>query len=204
MRRLGGGGLGAVLLGSLGGRTAVAQGGTPAAGALPSGLCLFPFAVAVRQGPDAGTTYEGALALVVGSDGAVDQGSFQTADGQQMTVVGQVTGRAVNLQFATSDGKHLYGVGTAEKTLAAGECAAGHIGGPLVGPGEGDTGDWATVDLTTAIATKRSGTCKACLQSCRNCFFGCISGPPDPGACRDACIQFGDAGYGGCQPSDFG
>ncbi|HEY7034824.1 MAG TPA: hypothetical protein VH482_26020 [Thermomicrobiales bacterium] len=201
--RLGGGGLGVVLAAALGGR-ALAQDGTPAAGALPEGLCLYPFSVAVRQGPDAGLTYDGTLALVVGPDGAVDQGSFQTTDGQQMTVVGQVTGRAVNLQFATGDGHYLFGAGTAEKAIAAGECAAGQIGGPLVGPGEGDTGDWATADLGTLTTTKRSGTCKACLQSCRRCFFGCIGDPPDAGVCRDTCIQFGDAGYGGCDPSDFG
>jgi hypothetical protein len=56
---------------------------------------------------------------------------------------------------------------------------------------------------TVPFAGTRSAQCKTCLQSCRRCFgFGCIE-PPPAGACREACLAFNEAGFGGCTPEDF-
>jgi hypothetical protein len=197
-----GGGLAAALVGVGGGRgVARAAQGTPESeegtGTLSAGLCLMPFEAAIRQGPNAGETYLGLLALDVSSDGAIDQGVFVTTEGDDLAVVGQATGRAISLMITVEDGRFLYGVGTAEQPVVA---CDGQMGGPLVGPEGGDTGDWAVVDLgATALAGQRSNICRSCLQRCRStCFFGCISGPPPAGACQEACLAFG-----GCTPDDF-
>lgn len=163
---------------------------------------LVPFGVNVRQGPHAGTSYEGFLNLSIAGDGHA-RGGLLSLDEQAIPVTGQITGQSVSLLFTPAEDQHVYGVGVASEDLVGlhgfNKVA---IGGVLAGPGEGDSGDWAVLP-PGSIVGKKSPMCKACLQSCRNGFgFGTVT-PPEPGVCRDACIQFGDAGYGGCSASDF-
>lgn len=200
LRRAGQGGLAAALVAGFGGKDAAAHTGNLAAQGQDltealDGVCLLPFEITVRQGPNEGQEYVGALALKVAADGAIDEGFFATVDGDGFAVVGQATGRAVSLLITFADGQYLYGVGAAEQAVAA---CAGEMGGPLVGPERGDLGDWAVVDVAAQAAGRRSQICKGCLQSCRNCFGFCID-PPDAGACRQACLDFGS-----CGPGDFG
>lgn len=164
---------------------------------------LTPFHAAVRQGPSAGTEYLGFLALNVDESGAAT-GGFLTTEDAAIPVTGQITGQAVSLLFTPAEDTYLYGVGVTDQPLVGlhGYTAIA-MGGPLVGPGDGDSGDWAVATPVVIGGGRRSSICKSCLQSCRNGFgFGTIT-PPEPGVCRDACMQFNDAGFGGCTPDDF-
>ena len=102
---------------------------------------LVPFEIAVRQGPNAGLLLEGGLALTIAPSGAIDEGSFTLDDGSVIAVVGQTTGRALNLIFDLRERGLAYGVGTA---VFDPRQATGPMGGPFVGPAAGDLGDWAT------------------------------------------------------------
>lgn len=118
----------------------------------------LPFELSVRQGPSAGLTQQGILALAIAGDGAINRGVFvPVVDGQAgdaINVTGQTTGRAVNLLFQLPAGA-VYGVGVAQDDLRT---AAGlfdvntgtlsrpfSMGGPFVGPQAGDSGDWFIV-----------------------------------------------------------
>ena len=155
----------------------------------------MPFEATVRQGPDAGTSYTGFLALFVAPDGGIDSGAFATTDGRTVPVVGQANGRAVNLVLALGSDQTIYGVGTSATDLAT--CHGWHqgaMGGPLVGPKAADFGDWAVAEITTAT---RSPMCKSCLQSCRAnqpAPYGFA-----PGTCQALCEA-----AGACTAADFG
>lgn len=165
---------------------------------------LTPFHAAVRQGPSAGTEYLGFLALNVDESGAAT-GGFMTTEEAAIPVTGQITGQAVSLLFTPAEDTHIYGVGVTDQPLVG---LHGYspvaMGGPLVGPGDGDAGDWVVPSVSLIGGGRRSAVCKSCLQSCRNGFGFGTTQPPEPGVCQDICIQFGDAGYGGCSPLDFG
>ena len=125
----------------------------------------LPLALTVRQGPSAGLHLEGLLALRITESGAIDRGVFvPIQDGQPgdpIGVVGQSTGRAVNLLFQLPAGP-VYGIGTAIDDLRR---AAGlfdpntgtmsqpfPLGGSFVGPQDGDQGDWFVIIIILGVA----------------------------------------------------
>src|SRR5690349_3613806 len=112
LRRLAAGGLATGFAAAAAPHAAFAQGATPASPTAGTQTCVLPFEAAVRRGPDAGLALDGLLALAIGPTGAVDHGVLVRPDGTQAAVVGQVTGRAVNLLFTLADGRAIYGVGT--------------------------------------------------------------------------------------------
>jgi hypothetical protein len=97
---------------------------------------LFDFHV--RQGPGAGLHLSGDLKLDVDPAGAIS-GSWRLVDQSIVQVVGQATGRAVNLMLMLSDGRRVFGVGTADFPLGGGSTIIGGVG---TGPNEGDSADW--------------------------------------------------------------
>jgi hypothetical protein len=149
LRGLGAGGLGAALAGR-GRWQGVAAQGTPEAEELPAGpatvqidgLCAMIFELAVRQGPSAGLIGRGILSVAVDPEGRVD-GTFLLGSGRQAAVTGQATGRAISLIVDLGDGLVIYGVGAADNNIAS--CQIEHMGGPLVGPQPGDSGDWLLI-----------------------------------------------------------
>jgi hypothetical protein len=173
--------LGASLL-SLSGSKVAAQDATPE---IPADApCVLPFDVAIRQGPTAGTELLGYLALITDETGATS-GAFVTDDEQTLAVVGQINGHAVNLMFTPAEGPPIFGVGTSAVDLSTCHGALyTPVGGPLVGPEAGDSGDWAVVtdydlildgSLTVGEGTiganarnKRGPMCRACVQNCKN------------------------------------
>jgi hypothetical protein len=143
---------------------AAAQEATPVpASPSPGEPCTVPFEATVRTGPDAGLSLIGFLALNPGPGGAIDQGSFVLDDGRELPVVGQVTGRAVNLMITVADGQVIFGVGTLENDLSV---CAGQMGGPLVGPQPGDQGDWGT--LLGSRPLNGESACVRCIKACEN------------------------------------
>ncbi|MFN8534848.1 MAG: hypothetical protein U0556_15030 [Dehalococcoidia bacterium] len=116
--------------------------------------CRTAFEVTIHEGPSAPATLLGFLTISVGPDGAIvgtlarEDGPLMlegalTIPGDRATVVGQATGRAVNLLVDLGEGRYVIGVGTAQQPLSG--CAGlvdGVLGGPAVGPQSGDRGDW--------------------------------------------------------------
>jgi hypothetical protein len=143
-------------------RPAAAQEATPIVEATPpapaAAFCVAAFTATVQQGPNAGEEFEGTLIFGVEADGAIDQAFLVPEQDDPIPVVGQATGRAINLLFTVADGRFLYGVGTAENPVAACEgVIEGTMGGPFTGPEEGDSGDWIV---------SRDGILDTCLSDC--------------------------------------
>ena len=141
-----------------GGLAAAAAAGIRRAGAQETAACELPLELAVRQGPNAGLAWRGTLRLALDGDGGLsgvylarrdeagNEVATATPEGDptagtiELPVVGQATGRAINLMITVGDGQYVFGVGTLERPL---DQCGGEMGGPFVGPEAGDTGDWA-------------------------------------------------------------
>ena len=102
--------------------------------------CEFEFDATVHQGPSAGLALIGILQFDLDTTGGLT-GTFALEDGSEALVAGQVNGRAVNLIFDLGDQRYIYGVGTSLYNVRDEDCG-GELGGPLVGPEPGDSGDW--------------------------------------------------------------
>jgi hypothetical protein len=132
LRRLGGSGLGAALLGVAGVRATAAQDDEEK-------TCELVLVATVAVGPTKDDVYEGKLTMAIGADGAIDDGSFATEDGKEYDLVGQATGRALNLRITTGNGRYLSLTGTGQQDIIL--CRAS-IDGTFGGPRTGDLGTW--------------------------------------------------------------
>ena len=97
---------------------------------------LFEFHV--RQGPSAGLDLSGLIMLQADATGAL-KGVWTLADQTTVTIVGQATGRAINLLLTLPDGRVVFGVGTADRAWGD---RVSIIGGVGTGPEPGDMADW--------------------------------------------------------------
>ena len=138
--------------------TAFGRGRAEALPAAQGETCRLAIVATVRLGPDATERMQtdvpgelrGELGFSLGPDGAIDAGRLLLDGGPEVPVVGQATGRAINLRAnlqAVQEGLALVLVGTAEQPLT--RCTGG-IDGLLTGPLAGDLGDWHAT--ATAIA----------------------------------------------------
>lgn len=105
---------------------------TPAAHA-----CRINFSGTVRQGPSAGLALVGSLVVAVDATGAA-AGKLERPDGSRLGVVGQVTGRSIDVRIDLGE-RRVFAMGTLEHDF---EACQGDAGGVLVGPEPGDLGDW--------------------------------------------------------------
>ncbi|MEZ4632957.1 MAG: hypothetical protein R2880_19970 [Deinococcales bacterium] len=118
--------------------------------------CQTAFEATIHEGPSAGITLMGILGFSVDDMGMltgmlyndegplVASGSLEVED-NQLPVMGQINGLAVNLAIPLGDENYIFGVGTATMSLA--DCQGeyqGAMGGPAVGPASGDRGDWVS------------------------------------------------------------
>jgi hypothetical protein len=118
--------------------------------------CSTAFEVTIYEGPSAPLMLAGGLTLQIEPSGSFSGAltrAVPNADELEtlgvlpagdIPVVGQVNGHAINLLFDLGEGQYVFGVGTAQSDLNT--CDGdipGRIGGPAVGPGPGDRGDWA-------------------------------------------------------------
>jgi hypothetical protein len=160
LRRAGAGGLAAGLLSAVGFRRATA--------AQDETTCIFRFSSEIAFGRDEGDVYDGTLSIVVGPDGAIDEGEFETDDGDVFAVVGHVTGRGVHLRVQVGDGQVLAMIGTAEREVPL---CRGRIDGTFGGPRPGDLGSWSAVARQTSDsdddddASDQSGSSEAPRQA---------------------------------------
>jgi len=122
------------------GVVAVASAQDATATAEPAPGCSLPFEAEVYQGTDAKLALSGTLSLSLDDTGAAT-GKLTTADKTEYPVVGQISGRAINLAFDLGDQVYIFGVGTSFEPVDAGNCGKS-LGGPFVGPAPDDTGTW--------------------------------------------------------------
>ena len=138
--------------------TAFGRGRAEALPAVQGETCRLDIVATVRLGPDATERMQtdvpgelrGEISFTLGPDGAIDAGRFLLDGGPEVPVVGQATGRALNLRAdlqAVQEGLALVLVGTAEQPLNR---CTGAVDGYLTGPLPGDLGDWHAT--ATAIA----------------------------------------------------
>jgi hypothetical protein len=95
-------------------------------------------------------------------------------------VVGQSTGRAINLLFTVGDGQYLFGVGTMEHDLAT---CDGAMGGPFVGPQPGDAGDWELI-ASSQTGLDANDICGACIAACQDACPKCTTA-----TCSNSCTK---------------
>jgi hypothetical protein len=133
IRRFGAGGLGASLLGLAGLNRAAAQADAE------DKTCTLQLVATLSAGPDRNDVYQGELKLVIGPDGAIDEGTFKRDSGKTFDLVGQATGRALNLRIALDGGTYLSLNGTGQQDVAL--CRGG-IDGTFGGPQTKDVGTW--------------------------------------------------------------
>ncbi len=96
------------------------------------------FRATVYRGPDAGLSLTGRITLDVGPTGRFS-GSLHRNHGATLPVSGQITGAAINAIFYLGSEKHIFAEGTFGKDPDRPHV---FVGGALVGPGPGDSGDW--------------------------------------------------------------
>jgi len=142
LRTLGGGSL----LAGLG--VALGRASAPAPIAAQGAPCTLAFVGTVRLGPSAGQMLaggtnpgelRGTLSFTADQTGAIAQGQLQLADGSTVPLVGEATGRALNIRLALGGQQVFVAVGTAAQDLTMCQGAAD---GLLTGPQLGDLGDW--------------------------------------------------------------
>ncbi|MCA9859838.1 MAG: hypothetical protein KC438_08955 [Thermomicrobiales bacterium] len=179
----------------------------------PVQTCALPVYAEVYLGPWLGTVYQGTLSLDMNVDGAIDSGAFDTLDGMSYPLVGQATGRGLDLRVDLGNDLLLTLTGTAENdfSLCQGEAA-----GSFSGPEMGNMGTWITTgpgQLTTpgdpGIEPSATETPAACAAvSCPagwtmdpvTCECQCPDGLPTCGeVCCAAGAQCVDASTGLCQ-----
>jgi hypothetical protein len=96
------------------------------------------FEATVLQGKDSGLTLQGTLIVQADATGRLTT-RLTTKEGNTTRGSGQVTGRAINLEFDLGGGKHIFGTGTLDHDFA--DCT-GALGGTFAGPDRADTGAW--------------------------------------------------------------
>jgi hypothetical protein len=110
-------------------------------------VCLLEIVATIRLGPSAGVIIEGnvpgelrgELSFPLAPDGAIDNGRLRLEGGAEFPVVGQTTGRALDLRVDIAPDQTIILVGTASQRLS--QCT-GDVDGLLTGPRVGDLGDW--------------------------------------------------------------
>jgi hypothetical protein len=128
------------ILMSSGGGAAAATGGA-------QDCTLKDLVATIRIGPDKGFRLAGSANLQIDSSGGVS-GSLAQTNRRPGKVVGQASGRAINLVFSLADGRQVFSTGTLVNDIST---CQGLMRGPVVGPRQGDIGDWAGFGRTVDI-----------------------------------------------------
>ena len=134
VRRAGAGGIGGGLAATLGIRSASAQ---------DASVCTLPLTARVAVGPSTDSLFEGTLTLEIGPEGAIDDGTFETLEGESFDVVGTATGRAIDLRIELDGEQVLTLVGAGENDIIL---CRGRVDGTFGGPLGEDLGTWTTAE----------------------------------------------------------
>jgi hypothetical protein len=205
--------------------TALGRGRSEALPAVQGEPCRLAIVATVRLGPDATERMQtdvpgelrGELSFALGSDGAIDAGRLLLDGGPDVPVVGQATGRALNLRAdlqAVQEGLALVLVGTAEQPLNR---CTGAVDGLLTGPLPGDLGDWhatataggtgTTPPTPTSTPVPAASSQQSCLPGLTRCGRACVDLGADPancGSCGTVCTAerscINGSCLGSCEP----
>jgi hypothetical protein len=109
----------------------------------PLAGCGYDFRADVRTGPSAPMVVEGKLVLADIDRGHL-AGELTLADDSRVLVTGFSDDASILLRFHLPDGRFIDGAGPLPSAFATCE---GELVGDLVGPGEGDAGDWIGLSL---------------------------------------------------------
>jgi hypothetical protein len=104
-----------------------------------NGSCTYN--VTLTSSLDPSTSITGSLAIDIGDGGAIDTGSLTLTGQAQASVVGQATGRAIDLLVSLSDGTTLSLTGVGGSDISS--CNASILGS-LANPDTGQIGTWQT------------------------------------------------------------
>jgi hypothetical protein len=153
------------------------------------------FTVQLTSSVTPGATATAAMEIVIQENGAIDSGSFDLGQGQPALVVGQTTGRSIDLIVALTDGTMLSLTGQGDTDVS--DCNStlrGHLSNPasaelgtwVAEPGEG-TGSEASGQSTQESQTT-SGSASS-SQSQSSCTATDCSGMLvfDPQMCQCVC-----------------
>ena len=123
--------------------------------------CVYDFDATIDFGPSSklpsSAEFAGELTITVEPDGSINDAKLVKNDGQTWKVVGQATGRAINLRFSVPHTGAVVAVGTGRGAIAT--CTAA-MGGPASGPVRHDAGSW-----TATIKTSGQGTPTAAVSA---------------------------------------
>jgi hypothetical protein len=190
--------------------TAFGRGRSEALPAAQGETCRLAIVATVGLGPDATERMQtdvpgelrGEISFSLSPDGAIDAGRFLLDGGPEVPVVGQATGRALNLRVdlqAVQEGLALVLVGTAQEPVSR---CAGVIDGLLTGPLPGDLGDWhatataiagetrTTPPTPTPTPVPAAPSAQSCLPGLTRCGSTCVDLSSDLnncGACGEIC-----------------
>lgn len=155
LARLGTGGLAAGLLAALGFRRPVTA----------QVACSVDIRAYVRLGPSAGIplvpgatqagSVEGSLEMTIAGDGLLENAVFILADGTSMPAVGQAIGHQLAVRVALDELRTLVFQGVSQQPLRV---CQGPVDGSLIGPTEGDLGDWRGIFSGSGTADTGSTT----------------------------------------------
>lgn len=130
-------------LGAGGVATAVFGDSSPRAAADGPVTCVYDFDATIDFGPSSklpsSAEFAGELTITIEADGSINDAKLVKNDGQTWKVVGQATGRAINLRFSVPHTGAVVAVGTGRGAIAS--CTAA-MGGPASGPVRHDAGSW--------------------------------------------------------------
>ncbi len=129
------------------------------------GACTLAFVATVRQGPSAGQVLaagagkpgelQGELSFTLTETGGIDKGTLRLPNGTNLPVVGQATGRSLQLRIAAGQGRAVVVVGVGEQELTT---CQGAVDGLATGPQPGDLGDWHATAKRTGGTGGGGGT----------------------------------------------
>ncbi len=121
--------------------------------------CTLQVRAAVRLGPSAGALLssgatepghlDGDLQVTIAADGALANAVFEIADGSRLPVSGSAVGHQIGLRIELDAERSLVLQGVGGHPVATCE---GRFDGSLVGPGDGDLGDWHALAISAPAA----------------------------------------------------
>ncbi|MGI8477116.1 MAG: hypothetical protein ACR2OO_12185 [Thermomicrobiales bacterium] len=110
--------------------------------------CTLSIVAKVTVGKDKAASFDGDVTFEIGATGAIDSGRLKLKNGTTHDLVGQISGRAINLRVSVADGQFLSMTGDAQQDA---KLCRGGIDGTFGGPGAADLGTWS------AFKTKKTG-----------------------------------------------
>jgi len=121
--------------------------------------CKLPFLSKVATGKNKGKRFDGDLKITIEANGAIDAGQLTASDGKTYDVVGQATGRTLNLRIKITNDTFRSLIGTGVQDITA---CKGRVDGTFGGWAEDDLGVWSlgvepNVATPPAQATIASG-----------------------------------------------